>query len=247
MLNKSRALLLIVFLLLLALISAETVIQAQNQTAAPSETATYRVTFTSNWNSTSHPDGDYPASAHWSNLVGATHNSAVTFWQAGGLASEGFERVAESGTNATFEAEVNAAISANSAEKWIQTGLTPFYAPDSTATITLTVQPDFPLLTLATMIAPSPDWFAGVSNLSLQTAEGAWRDSFSLDLFPYDAGTEEGSDYSLSNPATDPHEPIHVLTNVAPFSAEPVAYLTVTLLSPQLPLTETLFLPLILR
>ncbi|MCZ6595238.1 MAG: hypothetical protein O6943_10045, partial [Bacteroidetes bacterium] len=41
--------------------------------------ATYSVTFTSNWTQTAHPhsSGNLPGNAHWSKLVGATHNDQV--------------------------------------------------------------------------------------------------------------------------------------------------------------------------
>ncbi len=58
--------------------------------------AVYSLDFISNWSATTHPI-DYPSAAHWSSLVGATHNSNVSFWKIGELASEGVEKVAEDG------------------------------------------------------------------------------------------------------------------------------------------------------
>ena len=42
------------------------------------------------------------------------------------------------------------------------------------------------------MVAQSPDWFVGVSGLPLLDAQGDWLSSRSLNLYPWDAGTEEG-------------------------------------------------------
>jgi hypothetical protein len=53
-----------------------------------------------------------------------------------------------------------------------------------------------------------------------------------VDLHPYDAGTEEGSGFSLNNPATDPREPI-ALVNGSPFVGNPViGRIHFTLLTP---------------
>jgi hypothetical protein len=52
------------------------------------------------------------------------------------------------------------------------------------------------------MIAPSPDWFVGVSGLSL-FEEGAWVEEKVVELFPYDAGTDSGSRYVSPDEPTD--------------------------------------------
>ncbi len=77
-------------------------------------------------------------------------------------------------------------------------------------------------------IAPSPDWFVGVSGLSLLDAQGDWLASHSADLFPYDAGTEEGTEFSLSNADTSPRGAITSIKGTGKFSNEPIATLTFT-------------------
>ena len=54
------------------------------------------------------------------------------------------------------------------------------------------------------MIGPSPDWFVGVSGVSLLDGSDQWREEYRVDLYPYDAGTEDGTEFTLSNPATNP-------------------------------------------
>ena len=63
------------------------------------------------------------------------------------------------------------------------------------------------------MIAPSPDWFVGVHGLRLFDEQG-WVDSLTVDLFPYDAGTDSGSEYLAPNQPTQPQEPIFRITGV---------------------------------
>ncbi len=107
-------------------------------------------------------------------------------------------------------------------EKSLPSGGTP------TATVDVTVTTAHPLVTLLTMVAPSPDWFVGVSGLSLLDAQGDWLALHAVDLFPYDAGTDEGTEFSLSNAATDPQGAITSIKETGKFSDEPIATLTFT-------------------
>ena len=90
---------------------------------------------------------------------------------------------------------------------------------------------------VATFTAPSSnllDWFVGVSGLSLLDAQGEWLLPHQVDLFPYDAGTEEGTELSLSNPATSPQGMIASLKGTGKFSDQPIARLTFDLQLPVL-------------
>ena len=60
--------------------------------------------------------------------------------------------------------------------------------------------------------------------------ETGWRRT-AWDLFPYDAGTEEGTEFSLSNAATSPQGAITSIKGMGKFSNEPIATLTFTLQS----------------
>ena len=82
---------------------------------APAATARYRVTFTSTWSAATHPD-DFPASAHFSPLVGGTHAAQVVFWREGAPASDGIKDMAERGQTSTLSTEITAAIAAGTAE-----------------------------------------------------------------------------------------------------------------------------------
>ena len=79
------------------------------------------------------------------------------------------------------------------------------------------------------MIGPSPDWFVGVSGLSMLDGSDAWRSSRTVDLFAYDAGTEDGEEFSLSNSATNPRGTITSLKGQGKFSDTRMARLTFTL------------------
>ncbi|NJN97792.1 MAG: DUF11 domain-containing protein [Anaerolineales bacterium] len=201
--------------------------------------ATYRITFTATWSNQTHPHPDFPTTtAHFSPLIGGIHNATIKFWEAGQLASVGIERMAEQGQTPPLTTEVNAAISAGHALS-VLTG-TDTDSPGSTTINSVQLTKDFPLVTLVTMIAPSPDWFTGVSGLSLLDEQGNWVDSKTVMLYPYDAGTEQDGGFTLDNPPMDQNVPIASLANSAFFTDQPVGSFTFTRLNyANLHLTKT--------
>ncbi len=198
--------------------------------SAQTQTANYTVTFQGTWSQTTHPIANFPTNAHWSDLVGATHNSNIVFVGAGMLATLGIENVAEGGVDDDFNLEIQNAMMAGNADVAFDQPFATF-SPTSSASVAITVDKDFPLLSLASMIAPSPDWMIQVNSVSFIDMNGDWIPSIVMDLYPYDAGTEEGTTYSFANPETVPQQPISSLQNVAPFSNAKVGTLTVLLVS----------------
>lgn len=199
--------------------------------AETTSTADYRITFDASWSNTTHPSNSFPAGDHWSALVGTTHNDSFVMWQPALLATSGIKNVAEFGSNGALQSEVVAAMMAGNANQWIQQGFSPNFGA-GLATVEITADSDFPLLSLATMIAPSPDWFSGVHDLSLLDAGGNWQPSIAVTVYPYDAGTDSGTSYTASNAITMPFQPIASLSGVAPFSDAPIGTVTITLLPP---------------
>lgn len=189
-----------------------------------STTATYRVVFESTWSASTHPT-NFPGGAHLSPLIGAVHNGGVTFWEADGTATPGIESMAETGGTGTLTAEIQAEVPGAALTVINGSGIR---SPGSTTIQAITLREDFPLITLVTMIAPSPDWFVGVSGLSLRDAGGNWIGELEVVLYPYDAGTDSGPDYASANDDTQPREPIHSLRGERPFSDEPIGTFTFT-------------------
>ena len=154
--------------------------------------AIYDITFTSVWNTTDH--GTLPGGAHWSKLVGANHNGNVSFLQMGQMATSGIEDIAEKGNNDEFrDNEVNPTIPTDT-QQYIN-GSSLGSATGTIMISNLAVSEDFPLLTLVSMIAPSPDWMIAVNGINLRDG-GNWKPLMTIDLFPYDAGTDNGTDYT---------------------------------------------------
>ena len=192
--------------------------------AARSE-ALYTITFTGAWTTTVTPGG-LPSGAHFSKLIGGVHNDEVTFLKSGETASGGVESMAEIGGTSTLRNEINAA---GDDRLSVLQGASNSIGPEATVTFSdVTLSTDHPRVTLLTMIAPSPDWFAGVSSLSMLDSSGDWKASVSVDLYPWDAGTEDGTEFSLSNSVTNPQGNITSLQGTGKFNSNKIATLTFT-------------------
>ena len=170
--------------------------------------AEYRIVFQGGW--TLEP---LPGGAHFSPLIGATHAEPNEIFAVGELASLGVERVAELGSTGVLVNEINSKIQDGSVGSLILRAGN--IGPESVVSIDVTVSAEHSMLSLLTMIAPSPDWFVGVNSLELRDGS-QWRDKMVLELNSYDAGTEEGQEFSLNNPPTNPKEPIAGLDEAEP-------------------------------
>ncbi|WP_299333979.1 spondin domain-containing protein [uncultured Psychroserpens sp.] len=211
-------------LIYLSLLCFVTTVMAQS-------TASYNITFSSDWeNETVDPvkgnsTAPIPGNAHWSNLVGTTHNSDYTMVRMGMLASTGIKNVAEAGNNTALMNEIN---STGDANQWLQQGFSPFAAISSATLSNVVVSTDYPLLSLVSMIAPSPDWMIAIDAINLRDGN-TWRNEIIIPLFPYDAGTDSGTMYGSPNQVTTPFQPISVLINQGPFNDKPIGTMTITL------------------
>ena len=179
-------------------------------------TVEYSVTFDATWSQATHPT-DWPSNAHFSSLIGGTHNANVKFWEQGAMATVGIQLMAERGATQPLRDEVNTAIAAGNAYAVIA-GPAISHPPAKVST-NFVIDSNFPLVTLVTMIAPSPDWFVGVSGLEL-FKNGAWQNDVVVDLLPYDAGTDSGATFTSPDLVTSPHIPISHITT-APFLNTP--------------------------
>lgn len=189
--------------------------------------AEYTVTFESTWSATTHPDG-FPSNPHFSGLIGATHDTTLTVWEVDGLASPGMESMAELGSKSALTGEFNAAITAGSAGNLLSGG--GIAVSPGTVSLNFEITATHPRVTLVSMLAPSPDWFVGVSGLNLMEGD-TWIDEVEVELYVYDAGTDSGPTYTSSNADTQPPAPITRLES-APFlingSVAPVGVFTFT-------------------
>ena len=170
----------------------------------PAFNAQYRVTFEADWSASTHPE-NFPSDPHFSGLIGATHNNEAHLWQMGEIATPGIALMAETGSKSILNTEINALINNN----LVQNLLSGEGISDSPGTVNLNFElsQEYPLVSLVSMIAPSPDWFIGVNSLNMRQ-NNQWREQFSVELKAYDAGSDSGSNYTSANTPTNPPDPI---------------------------------------
>ena len=176
--------------------------------------AVYTVTFDAVWSAETHAEA-FPADAHFSPLAGAAHAEGVVLWAPGALATDGLRDVAERGVTDRLRAEVEAFGEAAVYAEGDGVARSP-----GVGRWTVRVSDDRPLVSVVTMLAPSPDWFVGVDRLDLRDGDG-WADRVVVDLVVYDAGTDAGAVY------TAPDAPLATRAPVAPTGYLPLAETTV--------------------
>ena len=175
---------------------------------AMAETAQYSVTFTRLWTDKTHPF-EYPEAGvvtgpHFSGLIGATHGDGYVIFKQGTLPTPGLEKLSEEGKHSPLDQEIKDAIAAGKAGVLFETG--PIRDAANSETVTFTVSSQFPMVSAVAMIAPSPDWFAGVADVNLMEG-GQWVSSKSVDLSAYDSGGDDGTTYKASDKDNDPKKP----------------------------------------
>ena len=173
----------------------------------------YDVRFVADWSEMTHPDG-FPTSPHFSGLIGTTHNADVSFWAVDQLASTGIRDVAEVGSKSLLKSEINVAIQQSTADNFIDIGgvaTSPGFID-----FILPVKNIYSQVTIVSMLAPSPDWFVGITGLDL-IQQGAWVENLTVELFAYDAGTDSGATYTAGDIVSNPLETIQQI-NTTPFA-----------------------------
>ena len=168
----------------------------------------YRLELFITWSQDTHPY-DWPgAKAHLSGLIGTAHNAGYRMFADGELATPGLKQLAETGKTPLIERELETASLIGRVGKTFQAaGLktVPGYLEvEFDATL------DHSMVSFATMIAPSPDWFTGAASVSLR-ARGEWRDSIDFIIFAWDAGTDHGPTYDWPNLVSDPPQSVRLL------------------------------------
>lgn len=167
--------------------------------------ATYSMKVTMQW---TMPQFTVPGGAHVTTIIGMVHSKDTFLWKENIYATLGLEDVAEMGNTTKMNAELDVIISALKAGSKFQLPAPPI---NGSSEVTLKLSTAYPNVSFASMIAPTPDWFLGISNISL-VKDNRWLDSLILPVRVYDAGTEQGNVFSLNNPATIPQEVVNILT-----------------------------------
>uniref|UniRef100_A0A1A9ZR78 Spondin-1 n=1 Tax=Glossina pallidipes TaxID=7398 RepID=A0A1A9ZR78_GLOPL len=181
--------------------------------------AKYEIILERKWMRNTHAK-QFPSEAwrtRFGELLGASHTLEYRFWQYGGLASAGLKELAEHGSTKALEREIKETASAGEIRTIIKApGIG--YRQNSIATTMATVRVDAKhhILSLVAKIEPSPDWILGVAGLELCLANCTWITEKTLNLYPWDVGTDAGSSYMSPDQPQIPPDVIRRITSSYP-------------------------------
>lgn len=176
----------------------------ENETMPFSE-AGYIITITGKW---STPEFSVPGGAHFTTFVGMIHNSNAYLWKQGVNASPGTELLAETGNGTMMLTEIDSMIAARNASSLMLFIALPLAGSQMTSIYCNT---NYSYVSFASMLGPTPDWFTGITGFNLYQHSN-WVTDTTVDLYVYDAGTEEGNIFGYNNPATIPQQNIQLLS-----------------------------------
>jgi hypothetical protein len=154
--------------------------------------ARYEVRFERSWSSESHPK-DFPLLAHFSPVIGVTHGDGFSLFREGAAPTPGLEKLCEEGKHQPLDAELKRAIESGGAGALIETE-EPLRSVPGVATAVFEVDAAHPLVDIAAMIAPSPDWCAVAADVDLREG-GDWVAEKTVTLYAWDVGTDRATSY----------------------------------------------------
>lgn len=169
--------------------------------------APYQVTFERTWSSNTHPK-DFPLLAHFSPVIGVTHDARYSLFHTGGIATPGLEKLCEEGKHQPLDAEIRSAIENGTAGALIETP-DPIRDVPGKAVATFAIDPAHPMVSIAAMVAPSPDWCAVAADVTL-LENGRWVARKTVTLYAQDAGTDSGTTYRAFDNDTQPRGAIQL-------------------------------------
>src|SRR5882672_1173553 len=168
--------------------------------AVPTAAAEYTVIIKSTWTKATHPF-EYPSGAHFSGMIGASHNAKYSIFGVGRRPTPGLERLSEEGKHSPLDTEIRAAIDQGHALMLFESGGLKNWRDSMVATVR--VDPAHPLVSVVNMVAPSPDWFTGVASVNLADG-GTWVARRTLTAPAYDSGGDDGKTYKAPDKDTNP-------------------------------------------
>lgn len=176
------------------------------------DVARYQVRFERGWTSESHP-ADFPLLAHFSPVIGFTHAPGRGPLMVGATASDGVEKLCEEGKHQPLDAEIRTAIGKGDVGALIETG-DPIRDDHGRAVTDFEIDAGHSQVSIAAMIAPSPDWCAAALDVDLRE-DGRWVSEKQVSLYSYDVGTDSATSYRALDHDMKPRGPIQ--PNAAPY------------------------------
>lgn len=174
--------------------------------------ASYRLVVETFWSKETF-NKQYPIfrpSAQWSKLIGRSHNERYVLWSVGTPASEGIKEFSEKASSTDLETEIQGNFGIYDT----------FVGPNIAAGVGQSIvkflaHPRYSKVSFIVRMIPSPDWFIGVDSVDL-CKDGQWMLERTIDLHPYDAGTDRGFTFTSPKWPEYPAKPIEEITAQSP-------------------------------
>ncbi len=114
--------------------------------AMPTAAAEYTVIIKSTWTKKTHPF-EYPSGAHFSGMIGASHNAKYSIFAVGRRPTPGLERLSEEGKHSPLDTEIRTAIDQGNALMLFESGGLKNWRDSMVATVR--ADPAHPLVSVA--------------------------------------------------------------------------------------------------
>jgi hypothetical protein len=167
--------------------------------------ARYSIEITGKWKA---PEFVVPGGVHFTTVLGMVHSSETYLWKPGTKASLGVENVAEAGNAYPLLYEIDTAIATGKSIALIAITAP---LPTGSSKVNVYCTSNYSYISLETMLAPTPDWFTGINGFNLFENK-RWVTDTTINLYAYDAGTEDGDVFGYNNPSTMPQQNVQLLT-----------------------------------
>lgn len=167
--------------------------------------ARYSIEITGKWKA---PEFAVPGGVHFTTVLGMVHNNETYLWKLNTKASTGVENVAENGNPNPLLFEIDSAIATGKSIALVRITAP---LPTGSSKVNVYCTSNYSYISLETMLAPTPDWFTGLSSFNLYENK-RWITDTTVNLYAYDAGTEDGDVFGYNNPSTVPQQNVQLLT-----------------------------------
>ncbi|KAF7273961.1 hypothetical protein GWI33_013338, partial [Rhynchophorus ferrugineus] len=202
----------------------EDVLPEVEPTCCACDEAKYELAFEGKWVRNMHPKG-FPEdiwTTRFSNIIGSSHKNNHEFWKEDDEPSEGMKELAFNGSTGKLESELLANI--GNLRTIIKARGVAYPDITSSSYAIFKVNNENHLVTLAAKMIPSPDWIVGLSNMELCLSNCSWRQSRSVNLYPWDVGIDDALEYTKSEPSDNPKPVITRITSSNPDDAKSPFY-----------------------
>jgi hypothetical protein len=171
----------------------------------------FKIIFSTNWGTPGTENNiNFPTKqkngedSHTGNMCLITHNDKYSAFKLGDYANQGIIESSEYGKNDSLITEI-----INEKQNCFSYYTAPVLNTPGKAIFDITINPQYPYISFVTMIAPSSNWFTGISSVNLTNVIEPIR----IPTYAYDAGADYGTEFRTlpKHPRGEDVQPIMLL------------------------------------